>query len=93
MFNMTLLYMNRNIPLQAKILFGYMMLMAVIISMAAILFHEHARLRKIEPTPTKSDRHAVTYPRYTATSRYSPHWARASSLGRMRTTMPTKRDG
>ena len=48
MFNMTLLYMNRNIPLQAKILFGYMMLMAVIISMAAILFHEHARLRKIE---------------------------------------------
>ncbi len=25
-----------------------MMLMAVIISMAAILFHEHARLRKIE---------------------------------------------
>ena len=31
MFNMTLLYMNRNIPLQAKILFGYMMLMAVII--------------------------------------------------------------
>ena len=28
MFNMTLLYMNRNIPLQAKILFGYMMLMA-----------------------------------------------------------------
>ena len=48
MFNMTLLYMNRNIPLQAKILFGYMMLIAVIISMAAILFHEHARLRKIE---------------------------------------------
>ena len=85
MFNMTLLYMNRNIPLQAKILFGYMMLMAVIISMAAILFHEHARLRKIE---------ADTYEiRYTATSRYSPHWARASSLGRMRTTMPTKRDG
>lgn len=38
MFNMTLLYMNRNIPLQAKILFGYMMLMAVIISMKRYSF-------------------------------------------------------
>ena len=92
MFNMTLLYMNRNIPLQAKILFGYMMLMAVIISMPRFSMNTHA-FGKSRPTPTKSDRHAVTYPRYTATSRYSPHWARASSLGRMRTTMPTKRDG
>lgn len=38
----------KNIPLQAKILFGYTMLMAVIISMAAILFHERARLRELE---------------------------------------------
>ena len=90
MFNMTLLYMNRNIPLQAKILFGYMMLMAVIISMAAILFHEHARLRKIE-----ADTYEIRQARRDISEihRYSPHWARASSLGRMRTTMPTKRDG
>lgn len=40
--------MSENIPLQAKILFGYMMLMAVIISMAAILFRERARLRELE---------------------------------------------
>ena len=38
----------KNIPLQTKILFGYTMLMAVIISMAAILFRERARLRELE---------------------------------------------
>ena len=34
--------------MQHKILFGYLVLMAVIISMAAILFHERARLRELE---------------------------------------------
>lgn len=40
--------MGINISLQHKILFGYLTLMAVIISMAAILFHEYARMRRIE---------------------------------------------
>lgn len=93
MFNMTLLYMNRNIPLQAKILFGYMMLMAVIISMAAILFHEHARLRKIEADTYEIRQARRDISEIHRNITYSPHWARASSLGRMRTTMPTKRDG
>ena len=40
--------MIKSVSLQAKILFGYLVLMAVIISMAAILFHERARLRELE---------------------------------------------
>ncbi len=39
---------TKSVSLQAKILFGYLVLMAVIISMAAILFHERARLRELE---------------------------------------------
>lgn len=39
---------QKRIPLQHKILLGYIILVAVIGSMAAILFHEHGRLRKIE---------------------------------------------
>ena len=38
----------RQISLHHEILFGYLVLMAVIISMAAILFHERARLRELE---------------------------------------------
>ncbi len=37
----------KSVSLQAKILFGYLVLMAVIISMAAILFHERARFRDL----------------------------------------------
>lgn len=39
---------TKSVSLQAKILFGYLVLMAVIISMAAILFHERTRLRELE---------------------------------------------
>lgn len=39
---------QKRIPLQHKILLGYIILVAVIGSMAAILFHEYARLREIE---------------------------------------------
>lgn len=38
----------KSVSLQAKILLGYLVLMAVIISMAAILFHERTRLRELE---------------------------------------------
>lgn len=38
----------KSVPLQAKIISGYLVLMAVIVSMAAILFHERARLREVE---------------------------------------------
>ena len=38
----------KSVPLQVKIFSGYLMLMAVIGSMAAILFHERARLRELE---------------------------------------------
>lgn len=40
--------MIKSVSLQAKILFGYLVLMAVIIGMAAILLHERARLRELE---------------------------------------------
>lgn len=39
---------RKQIPLQAKILFGYIILVAVIASMAAILVHERERIREIE---------------------------------------------
>ena len=69
-----------------------MMLMAVIISMAAILFHEHARLRKIEADTyeIRQARRDISEIHRNITVLAS---LRASSLGRMRTTMPTKRDG
>lgn len=43
----------KQISLQAKIFFGYTMLMAVIISMAAILLHERHRIKEIETEMTE----------------------------------------
>lgn len=39
---------SRQIPLQHKILFGYIILMAIITSMVAVLFHERNRVEAIE---------------------------------------------
>lgn len=47
----------KPIPLQHKILFGYIILLAVIGSMAAILLHERTRIREIAAVRLRNSPH------------------------------------
>ena len=79
--------------LQFKILAGYVIMMAVIGSMAAILVHERKRIREIE-AGTETIRQvrrdiSEAHRCITRLALFLPCWARASSAGTKRTTAIT----